>query len=915
MSTLTPEQLVQHWYAVEEGAGQAIDWIQSTRENAPRLDAEADSLIYKLRRSRNKARSLAQAAEKPMTIGFFGLSQAGKSYLISALAADDNGRLETCLGGKRLDFLSHINPPGGGKEATGLVTRFSRQAVTRDERYPVELQLFSEVEIGKILANAFIHDFNQEKIDWQYDEAAVAGRLQQLSSCKRATPVAGVTSDDVVSLWDYLVHHAENSQKKLAASFWPTAVALAPWLEIEDRARLFSILWGDIPELTEAYGRLARTLQRLSGAQTVLAPLQALVQQQGMLVQTDSIINVDMLERLNTASDSQITVCPYLAGQGLPPVALSLAELTVLTAELVIPLSESSKEPLFNQVNLLDFPGYRGRLGVESMDGVRHAVNGDEANPLAQLILRGKVAYLFERYTDNQEMNVLVLCTASDKQSDVRDVGGVLDEWIRHTQGVDAESRQKRPCGLVWALTRFDLRVGQSLSLGESLLRQSWGDGGMIKMAMTERFGQYPWMQQWLPGQAFNNTFLVRKPCQQPSFLQLRDNSEIGVREENCDQLRLVRQTFIEDDAVCRHIDQPEAAWEAMMTLNDGGMRRMADYLSRVAQRDMKLQRIAEQLDDVRYELVENRLANWYQQEGEQAFTHKQRIASDILRVLQARTAVHGELLESLLPARRDLLDLYMQEWVLAPAVDDPVSASESIPETYTTAHLGVGLDVDLFGDTDSGASVVIDPVAAPFSHREKNRQENHETVFARRAIQFWINYLRTLPENRELIEQLAVPQQIMAFLIDELITAGQRMRLEDQLVSQLVNTAQAGVRREKMADRQVTRVLRLLGDFTTWLGFLSLPEGKRPPSRANPGYAIFARPERQPLSWGNDERLFRLPAQPVSYTAFFIYDWLVGLREVIVENAGHSAGREISASQNERLGDIIRLIKPPISE
>ncbi|MEI7375182.1 putative virulence factor [Dickeya chrysanthemi] len=914
MSTLTPEQLVQHWSAVEEGAGQAIDWIQSTRENAPRLNAEADSLIYKLRRSRNKARSLAQAAEKPMTIGFFGLSQAGKSYLISALAADDNGNLKTCLGGTRLDFLKHINPPGGGKEATGLVTRFSRQAVTRDERYPVELQLFNEVEIGKILANAFIHDFNQEKIDWQYDEAVVAERLQQLSSRKCAMPVAGVTSDDVVSLWDYLLRHAENSQKKLATSFWPAAVSLAPWLEIEDRARLFSILWGELPELTEAYNRLARTLQRLSGAQTVLAPLQTLVQQQqDMLVQTDSIINVDMLERLNTAADSRIAVCPFLNGQVQPLVELSLAELTVLTAELVIPLSEPSKEPLFNQVNLLDFPGYRGRLGVESMDEIRHAVNGDGANPLAQLLLRGKVAYLFERYTDNQEMNVLVLCTAADKQSDVRDVGGVLDEWIRYTQGADAQSRQKRPCGLVWALTRFDLRVGQSLSLGESLLRQSWGDGGMIKMAMTERFGQYPWMQQWLPGQAFNNTFLVRKPCQQPSFLQLQDNREVGVQEENREKLLLVRQTFIEDDAVCRHIHQPEAAWEAMMTLNDGGMRRMADYLSRVAQRDMKLQRIAEQLEDIRHELVENRLANWYQQEGEQASAHKQRIAGDILRVLQARTAVHGELLEGLLPARRDLLDLYMQE--LEPAADDSASSPDSLSETHTTAHLGVGLDIDLFGDSRSGASVATDTVAAPISPSGNSRQENHETAFARRATHFWINHLRTLPENSELIGQLAVPQQIVALLVEELITAVQRMRVEDQLVRQLLNTAQAGVRREKMADRQVTRVLRVLGDFTTWLGFLSLPEGKRPLSRANSGHAIFARPDRQALSWGNDERLFRLPAQPVSYTAFFIYDWLVGLHEVIVENAGHSAGREISASQNERLGAIIRLIKPPISE
>ena len=47
---------------------------------------------------------------------------------------------------------------------------------------------------------------------------------------------------------------------------------------------------------------------------------------------------------------------------------------------------------------------------------------------LSQLLLRGKVAYLFERYTDSQEMNGLVVCTSASKQSDVTSVGPVLEE-------------------------------------------------------------------------------------------------------------------------------------------------------------------------------------------------------------------------------------------------------------------------------------------------------------------------------------------------------------------------------------------------------------------------------------------------------------------------------------------------------
>lgn len=265
MSTHNSANIIQGWQGVEQGAGQAIDWIAAVRQDAPRLNTEADRLTLNLRRSRNKARRLAQAAARPMTIGFFGLSQAGKSYLISALAAGENGKLGTVLGGHQLDFLTHINPPGGGKEATGLVTRFSRLKHNDDQNWPVRLQLFSEVEMAKILANAFVHDFNQEKFDWNYDEGRISDLLATLEKRRRPTRVPGVTEDDVVSFWDYLVRHAEKTQSRFALHYWPQAVNLAPWLTTDDRAQLFSVLWGEVPELTRAYGHFAQTLQRLVG--------------------------------------------------------------------------------------------------------------------------------------------------------------------------------------------------------------------------------------------------------------------------------------------------------------------------------------------------------------------------------------------------------------------------------------------------------------------------------------------------------------------------------------------------------------------------------------------------------------------------------------------------------------------------
>ena len=884
MSTIHPNTIIQGWNGVEQGAGRAIDWIASVRQDAPRLNTEADRLTMNLRRSRNKARRLAQAAAKPMTIGFFGLSQAGKSYLISALAAGENGKLETRLGGNQLDFLTHINPPGGGKEATGLVTRFSRSAQSSDDRWPVTLQLFNEVEMGKILANAFIHDFNQEKFDWQFDEKRISDLLTSLSKRRLTSRSPGVTEDDVVSFWDYLIRHAEKTQSRFALTYWPQAVSLAPWLSVEDRGQLFSVLWGEVPELTNAYIRFANTLQRLGGVQELRAPLSTLVRNEnGLLIQRDSIMNVDMLERLNTPSDQTIEVCPVVNGQTGASISLSLAELTALTVELHIPLMAPPRETIFEAVDLLDFPGYRGRLAVESMSDVTREVKNAESNPLAQLILRGKVAYLFERYTENQEMNVLVVCTASTKQSDVKEVGGVLDEWIRYTQGADADARGRRLPGLVWALTMFDLRISQNLSHDEALLRQSWGLGGMIKMAMTERFGKYKWMQEWSQGQAFNNTFLVRKPRQQTPFIRMNAGSEAAFNDDNGGQLALMRKTFLEDEAVARYIANPAEAWDAMLTLNDGGMRRMADYLARVARPELKLERIAEQLDEIRHELVEGGLGNWYQPDGEEELSRKSRIAQEILATLKKRSGMHGELLARLVPARRDLHALYMQQTTL--------SAPEAEEEDAGFFDIGVE---DAF---ESSATAVT--------------THSHEIAFAHQSVQLWINHLRGLPETAAMLNYISLPRPIAEALVDELITGLLRSRVEDALVNAMKNTEQAGVRRERMVERQVSRVLHVMSDFITWLGYQNMPESKRPARLNQPEQPIFTRPPTcDSVVWKGDERLARLTPQQLNYSAFFIIDWLVGLEALITENAGHSAGREISVAQNENLGVILRQIK-----
>ena len=888
------DKLSQGWLTIHQESGNAIEWVGRVRGNARSVDNEADSLVTKLRRVRNQAKSLAAVSRLPSTVGFFGLSQAGKSYLISALAAGADGKLETEVDGKRLDFLSHINPPGGGKEATGLVTRFSFKAKPGPAGYPLELKLFEEIELVKILTNSYFNDFNFEKVGQSVDLAMARHQLTMLEGKKLAHRVPGVTEDDMVSLWDYLRESYGESIRVLETEFLPRAVQLAPHLSLDDRATLFSCLWRQSPALTQTFLMLSQTLAMLGYPSRVYAPIEAVVRpvgQGGALSQADSIMNVDMLERLGRPEDLPIQVLPMCNGEVKTAQTLTLAQLAALTAELIFPLVNTPHQKVFEEVDLLDFPGYRGRLGLESLSDISSAQAKDKAgNPVAQLLLRGKVAYLFERYTDSQEMNVLVVCTASHKQSDVTEVGPVLTEWIRKTQGKTPEERSKRPAGLIWAVTMFDIKIADSLTKDEDMLHSVWNN--LVKMTMLERFGGYAWMQDWTNGVAFNNTFLVRKPRMPVTFLDVEDGQEKAVTRTVATQVDLMQSTFVRAELIQNHVSEPLAAWQAMMSLNDGGVERLSDYLAKVSSRQIKLDRIAEQMEEVLHDLVDNRLGRWFHQDGVGEVEAKRKIAQNVVTALKPRMMLLSELQEKLRLSDSVLQDLYMG----TDEVEQETSTDSSL-EASSALNLGddpFGFDdsLDIFGDK---------PKASVSTSQTVTKPPSGDARFAQAVLREWIEYLRDVPSQSGMLSYFGLSKEATEMLCDELITAATRLNLQIQLLEVVSGHEQVGTKRERLVDRQVMAARTVLSDFIAWLGYINVPLSARAESRIRAGHKLFEPPVRVPKG--------RLPAignEAVDHTRIFMGDWLVGFAQMVLDNAGHDGGREIRPEQNADLGAMI---------
>ncbi|WP_122094305.1 putative virulence factor [Rahnella sp. Larv3_ips] len=886
--------LQQGWAAIAQGCQDALSWVDSARTSSRRLDNEADPLNLNLLRTRNLANSLTEVSATPMTVGFFGISQAGKSYLISALAAGSNGELEARYGTKVVDFIKEVNPVGGGKEATGLVTRFTRHAPDAPVGYPIPLRLFSEIDLAKILANTWFNDFNHEHLNYKIDENRIEERLRPFLQ-RAGQPVAnnGVSSEDVVALWDYLNASFKKSVEKLEHAWWPLVLKIAPALNPHERADLFSLLWGEQPELTETYRSLANVLAKLNHAKMVFAPLETLIDHS-----SGSIMNVDSLNRLGSHQDLTVEIRFWKENQQTGSAVLSQSELAALTSELIFPLAEVTNNSVMEQVDLLDFPGYRGRLKLLALKDAAQ----DGLNPVSQLLLRGKVAYLFERYTDNQEMNALVVCASSFKQSDVSDVGPVLTRWVEKTQGKTAEERGNSKAGLFWAITMCDMRISDNLKKTESQLKEAWE--GMLHMTLLERFASYDWLKEWSPGKPFDNCFLVRKPGMDNPFLTLENEpgqeslKEVALAERYRDVLDTMGRVFITCNNVRRHVAGPNEAWQAMLKLNDGGISRLTEALRGVAHLEFKLKRLREQLLQCRNEIGDQRLGRWYEQDGDEQSVKKQSIAKELWNGFSACPHSLGEMISSLDLPSHELHNIYLS---IRNQDQEPQAGIEQRPQNAFAAN---PFGNNPFANNPFGNApfdVQPDVVGSgPVPERVGRDDE-----FAHQTFKAWVAHLRELPLQITHWQQLGMNSEMISLLCEELITAATRLDLEGMLKRALAGQEQAGTRREHLLARQVLRAQLAIRDFIAWFGYLSLPEEQIPHSYVGEKKKVFAR--QVPLDSDELPQLASVAPQPgVAYMG----DWLSALMKIILDNANHSATRDISVEHNRQLGQIIGQMK-----
>lgn len=862
------EVLAARCDSVAEAAAGAIEWLTSAGDQ---VREEAPALARDFRREALRARKLANAARRPMCVSVFGPSQQGKSYLIASLARKGTKPTTIRFGDELRGFNRDINPDGG-KESTGLVTRFSSRPVVGLPGMPVVCRMLSETDIVKIMANAFMEDFDRDTV-LQLEPEVIDATLSRLRSKAAREPLGRLSEDDIYDLFEYFERYFLNHPAHLALkpAIWQEIEVLAPRLPITDRVELYGLLWNSTPTMTAVATELILALEKLDFPEEACCPMAAVEPK------ANSIIDVETMATLGRGNGDMVPV----AARNGRRAELPRAVLTAVVAELQLQLEDKPFD-FFEYTDLLDFPGARGR----------EKYNARKAEEVAQtdmfmLLRRGKVAYLYQRYLAEQELTSMLLCLKHNNQ-DVRTVPAMVRDWIDGTLGATPEARQGQDVALFLVLTMFDMEFEVKGGAEDSVGRWST----RLKTTIFDFLGLgHDWPSAWTPGKPFNNTFWLRNPeVMNKGLLDYDANAhETGFREPA--RIAELRANFLANTDVQKHFADPARAWDAGMALNDGGIGYISDRLRPVCNPALKRRQVQGQLSDLARRMA-GRLEPYHVSGDLDAELAKRRAEARMVgRQLMAcaDAQAFGLLLRELQVQGETLAELFRRQQLMA--ADGPSAVSAPVGRKTSARELRNDFEA-LFND---------DPLDADQLNADEEDEGPRDLadLFAEAAVAEWLQGLHRFAARTDTAELFRLDRDATAALVAQLAAAARRVRLRQRIAEAMRSGAAYN---ESLANRLLKPVMiaeRAINDFVTWLGFDAMPPASRPKA-GREQRAIFARPPAASTD------MPALSETPLAYDATFYVDWAVAFVHLVESNVRGAGGTMVDEKANARLGALL---------
>lgn len=594
-----------------ENINKSLDWI---KKNKPQ---DYDQKFIQLIELRRTLRKVLSASYNNPGIAAFGKSQVGKSYLISCLLQDNGKPFMVKAGNELHNFVYKINPPsdnGGGKESTGVITRFSsfnRAPDRYSEKFPVLVKTFSVTDLLLVLADSYFNDFGDYVVIDEDEINTISQKWNEKYSNSAIVSNSPIKADDILFLKYYFnkyIHHAHTLNK---TSLFNHLTMLIERIPVSDYPNVFSCLWNNETNFNNVFTRLLTTLSTFGFAEYIYLPIEAVLHKD---VKENTIMSVQCLKQLFEESKTHTSDVYIKKGDDFVKCATNMpkSELCAICSEVVFKIEESflsstqsyawenMDASVQNKVNhnpielkmlrtndLLDFPGARSRE-AERLSKL-------SSSTVMDFFLRGKVAYLFNKYNEEMFINILLYCH-HNKDNDVTYLYSLLESWVHNYVGKTPSERKRKieiahksPLFYIGTMFNLDMELqpGKVESeQTEETIDQTWiGRFETILNRQCFHRETTDWVKNWTEdGDDFKNSYVLRD-------YKFSEKIYNGFTEEGKETSRRIsdvfydkmRSSFIKDQYVQNLFQNPDIAWDAAASMNNDGALYILENLADVA--------------------------------------------------------------------------------------------------------------------------------------------------------------------------------------------------------------------------------------------------------------------------------------------------------------------------------------------
>jgi len=538
--------------------------------------------------------NISFALSENCSIAAFGESQMGKSYLVSAMLSEPGTPFMVRNSSDYYNFIDEINPsaPNSTIEATGVVTRFTTNQ--KDGAVPegfLKVRMLSVTDIVLVLAEAY---YNQVVRNIrEYDKTKyINDRIKSVSLNSNVNSL--LSEVDVSYIEDYIRTSTirENCDHIFGSDFFQFLMRNVKNISNETLLSLLTLIWNENEDFNRLFYDILKTYQELNYQPICYVDFKSVLRKYGTLL---DVARLDEMypEPGSTKVKDFIADATVKLSQNGSEKTVKKSFFSALIAELNIQVESDnnlSGREFLKKLDILDFPGLKPKQ-TRNEDELSKGLN------LATVFRRGKVTYLFNKYSRAKRISSLLFCHNNNDSKDCT-MGSVIQDWVGNNVGKTPLDRKiyvdnigGSPLFVI--STWFNKDLDYNNESVDADLNERWDRRfkTVLSKDVLQSLGKPEhWFNNWTTTEKkFSTIFMLRDFKYSKAIFSGYDpdkkieEGDAIIHEKFPNYLQQLKASFVQNDFVREHFRNPGSSWDESATSKNDGTKPIMSELNRIA--------------------------------------------------------------------------------------------------------------------------------------------------------------------------------------------------------------------------------------------------------------------------------------------------------------------------------------------